>query len=177
MLENSSSNKFIHPNTTDHKLHGLHFDGHGVWKPTVSYKLKLDSIKNQLTPAQAYRKSYLETGKEVKLIQRLEVKCSKNPQKYNDAATKIQKLYRGGKYRFAFLQIRDRLFADLQYRRTLEKASDCCSKENYDEALSIIDSLNIPLTTEIMELKIKIAYTLNLFELCERTCKGVIGLV
>ena len=80
-----------------------------AWSPSMSYKLKIHDVGAQPTPAEAYRHKLATTGKEMRVLQRLEWRWERRIEKWTRAATIVKAGYRGMLGRRYFRSIREEL--------------------------------------------------------------------
>jgi hypothetical protein len=137
-----------------------------VWKPSVSYKVKLSEVKSQFTPAEYFRYRLQTSGKYIRMIQRLEARWKRNYQVWNNATLRIQAAYKGMKSRFYFQTIKDGLFKQLKHRRLLEATRTSFFKERIYEK-----TIELALTTEyesdeLLTLTMKAHYRLSHYSQC-----------
>eukprot|EP01039_Chlorochromonas_danica_P007439 gene7439-8226_t len=96
----------------------------GVWRPSYSYRHKLEAIQSQLTPAERYREELATSGKQIRLIQRLELRIHRNAEAFTSAAVRIQAVTRGIQGRQRFAAIRDLLQASYELRRLTQEGRE-----------------------------------------------------
>jgi hypothetical protein len=129
------------------------------WKPSLSYKHSLEDIRSQMTPSEHYRHRLVTSGKEIRMIQRLEFRWNRDINKWSRAATKIAALHRGNVGRAAFLLIKDHLVRMYIQRMARKVATDYFVSSMYNEAIVHIDNqLEQPL--DLLEIKLKCCYRL-----------------
>jgi len=129
----------------------------------------------QFTPAQAYKHRLQTTGKEVRMLQRLEWKWHRNFEKWTILATRVQSCYKGYKGRQYFKSVRENLI--LQHKR-----KDCKNFStihfragNKLEALKTLNTLSFEeKTSEIRMITLRALYCLRMFPECERECDRVL---
>jgi tetratricopeptide (TPR) repeat protein len=137
-----------------------------VWKPSISYKVKLSEVKSQFTPAEYFKYRLQTSGKYIRMIQRLEARWKRNYTVWNNAALRIQAAYKRMKSRFYFQTIKDGLFKHLKHRRLLEAARAAFfTEKNYEK------TIELSLTTEyeseeLLTLSMKSHYRLSHYSEC-----------
>lgn len=166
------------PPVSSGRLEGEHFRNQAVWAPTVSYKLSLEDIREQLTPAEAYRHVLATSGKEIRILRRLEWKWERNYHQWTRAATIVQAGYRGMIDRQFVALIRDDLTTRKEQREALANAKALFVEDKKTEALHAIETLlekGITKNEEILILEAKINYIQNDFLKCEEIAKVCVG--
>jgi len=65
------------------------------WRPSVGYNHSLLVIQAQFTPAEHFRYRLATSGKEIRLIQKLELRWNRHFDLFRKSAIKVQASYRG----------------------------------------------------------------------------------
>jgi hypothetical protein len=163
------------PERTTGRLEGKYFQGdQQYWRPSLSYKYKIDDIRNQFTPAENFRHALATSGKYIRMIQRLEIRWNRNYAAFVWAATKIQALYRGNVDRAKFAAIKQELYIELKRRQAKATASSFFWVQEYEAAIDEINR-NLPASVELLAIKMKAQYRLSRFEECITTSQEIIG--
>ena len=145
-----------------------------VWQPSKSYRYELRDISEQLTPAQDYRQRLVNAGQEMRMIQRLEWKWKRNLELWTRCATIVKAGYRGLLGRRYFKTVQEELKLKLLQRRCKDEAVEAFFKEEFEQALNIID--DVPkMTMELFLLKFKILYIAELYTRCVVTINKFMG--
>ena len=163
------------PQVSSGKLEGTYYNPSDVWKPSMSYKHKLDDIKNQFTPAEYFRHTLATSGKYIRLIQKLERRWQKNHERWIEAAIRIQALHRGNVGRAYFAVVKVELTERLRRREALMDAIACFESGNYRD--SIVACHRNELTLELMLIKLKCFYQLAEYRNCVIVADEIIGKV
>lgn len=140
-----------------------------VWKPSVSYKYMLKEIADQMTPAEAYRHKLQSTGKELRVLQRVEWRWSRALDLWVRSATTVQAGYRGMKGRQYYRSIRNDLILQRQQREARALAKQQFSQGLREDALQTIATVN-PLNVELEVMRLKIYYVLGRHDDIENAC-------
>ena len=148
------------PEPSTGRLEGTYFQNRDVWRPSLSYKHKLEDIRNQFTPAENFRHSLATRGKHIRLIQRLELRINRKLKKFTWAALKIQSLYRGNVSRAYFKSIREGLFIELRRREARAEADKCFKVKDFEGTIAAVDRLDPPIV-QYLTLKIRSQYRLQ----------------
>jgi hypothetical protein len=148
-------------------------DKFGHWTPSLSYIHTLEDVKNQFTPAEYYRYNLVTSGKIIRQLIRLEARWNKNYDSFFSAAVKVQSLYRGNVGREHFNQVKDVLKEEYRYRETKKMAIKLFEDRQFQEVLSVINSLTFYLDLAVIRLKSQ--YKSNNFELCIALADEIIG--
>jgi len=146
-----------------------------VWQPSKSYRYELRDIIGQMTPSEAYRQQLVTAGKEMRMIQRLEMKWKRNFDVWTRAATIVKAGYRGMKGRRYFKTVKEDLQLKLLQRRCKEQAVDAFYKNDSKLALEIIK--NVPkMTKELYIIQFKIFYVTEAYSTCVDTILSYLGI-
>ncbi len=163
------------PPTTSGKLEGTYYlEPDDVWKPSLSYKHRLEDIRDQFTPAEYYRYTLETSGKQIRIIQRLERRWNKNYDGFVKAAIVIQALYRGNVGREYFESVRGELKE--QYRRREALAACVVFFENlqYAEAIAVVDEIS-PMPVNLLAIKMRCYYQLVDYKACIAVSTIILG--
>lgn len=144
------------------------------WRPSISYKYSLQEIANQITPAEQYRHQLATSGKEIRSLQRLELRWNRNLELFTSFAIKVQKVFRGVKGRERFLVVKDVLYMKYRQREALRIASDYFRQEEYTSAITTANELS-PVTIDVLIVKMKSLYQINKYKECISTGHEVLG--
>lgn len=134
-----------------------------VWHPNDSYKLTLQEIREQLTPAGIYRHKLATTGKAERVLRRLEWRWERRLQKWTKAATTVQAGYRGMIGRRYFKTIRIELEIKKAQREAKIAAIEAFKAGDREKTIEILSMVE-QMTGELYIVKAKVLYTLGQFE-------------
>lgn len=163
------------PETTTGRLEGTYYiDSGNNWRPSLSYKYKIDDIRNQFTPAESYRHALATSGKQIRMIQRLEIRWNHNYPAFVRAAVKIQSLSRGSAARERFRIIKSQLMQDLRRRQIKVTSVTLFENGRYMEAIEEINR-NLPVSVELLGIKMKSLYKVKDYSNCIQTSLEIIG--
>lgn len=137
------------------------------WEPNISYKLKIQDVEAQPTPAEAYRHKLATTGKEMRVLQRLEWRWEKRLEKWTRAATIVKAGYRGMLGRRYFRSIREELEVGKEQRTAKASAIAAIRENRKEDAIRIASSVR-KMNGELYLILAKVYYTLHRFEECEK---------
>lgn len=175
MIEDDFSFTIYRPEKPTGRLEGAYFQGdQKYWRPSLSYKHTIDDIRNQFTPAENFRHALATSGKYIRMIQRLEIRWNRNYNAFVHAATKIQSLYRGNVSRAHYELIKQELIVELKRRQAMTAASAFFVAGSYNDAIDEVNR-NLPGTTQLLAIKMKAQYRLNLHDECIATSQEIIG--
>lgn len=145
----------------------------GNWKPEVHYKLSLNEIKNQFTPAEEYRYKLATSGKIERALRKLEKLWNLNFDGWTNAAVKVQAAYRGLKGRRFFLSVKPRLEILREHRYAKIAVLKACESGVAPEALEILSTVR-EISPELSLMQAKIAYTLKEYHVCETAARRIL---
>lgn len=144
------------------------------WRPSLSYKHTLQDIKSQYTPSEFFRHRLKTSGKEIRAIQRLELRYSRNLEAFTNAAIKIQALHRGNVGRAYFIMVRDDLARDLARRRSYNAAYEAFHVDDLEASLqACLSAQEHP--ENLLDIQIRCQYRLEKYEDCIATSMVIIG--
>ena len=144
------------------------------WAPSVSYKFTLDDIKNQFTPAEYFRHRLATSGFHIRLIQKLELRWSRNLGAFIKAAIKLQSLYRGVQGRRHFERVSVKLKEELKERRIFQSAVSCFKLSKFEDSLRFIDEFG-KFNEELAVIRMKSFYRLISYHSCIKAANETIG--
>lgn len=161
------------PPVSKQRLEGEYYNPPpGVWTPSTTYKVPLDEIKIQLTPAQAYKLKLQTTGKITRLLQRLEWKWEKNYELWTSTTLRIQCFYRGYVGRKYYNTIKYDLFFKKKVRETNTNATNAYKNKQYDDVITIVDDLPIDKQGfRLQTMKLKSYYATHRYNECVTEAK------
>jgi hypothetical protein len=107
------------------------------WSPSYSYQHSLKDVKNQMTPAEHFRYMLQTSGKEIRLIQRFELRYARNVELFERSAVKIQALFRGRKGREYFATVKDDLSLRFRQREAKNKSIKLFLEDCYDQVVFV----------------------------------------
>lgn len=134
-----------------------------VWRPSHSYKQKISDIQLQLTPAETFRYRLATSGKQIRLIQRLELRLNRNVEGFTWAAIIVQALVRGVLGRRYFHRVRDDLKVSLDLRRNTQAAVEEFKAKNFMECIHFCRQCSTR-NEAICLMELKAHYYLSAFE-------------
>lgn len=120
------------PPLPSHRLESKYAaDNRSVWQPSHSYKATLRDIQQQFTPAEHFRHKLATSGKQIRIIQRLELRMNRRHDAFAAAAVVVQARVRGIRDRTRFHRIKHDLQASLELRRATQAAVDAFAAKDY----------------------------------------------
>lgn len=129
----------------------------------------------QFTPAQAYKHRLQTTGKEIRMLQRLEWKWQRNFERWTILALRVQSCYRGFKGRQYFKSVRENLVLQHKRKECKHLSTLHFREGNKLEALRILSKLSFEeKTSEIRMITLRTLYCLRMFSECECECDRVL---
>lgn len=144
------------------------------WRPSLSYKHTLNEIKSQYTPSEFFRHRLKTSGKEIRAIQRLELRYSRNLEAFTNAAIKIQALHRGNVGRAYFYMVKDDLARTLARRRSYIMAWEAFQNEELETSLkACLTAQEHP--ENLLDIQVRCQYRLHKYEDCIATAMAIIG--
>ncbi len=144
------------------------------WRPSVDYRFRLDDIEGQFTPAEYFRHRLATSGKEIRMIQKLELRWKRNFELFTKSAIKVQAAYRGMVERRYFNSIKAQLQADLKLKRITARAIEEFYSEQYATAIKVCHSSD-QITVPLLEIELKSHYRLKNWDFCIKTSNKLIG--
>lgn len=140
----------------------------------MDYKHKLDDIEGQFTPAEYFRHRLATSGKEIRMIQKLELRWKRNFDLFTKSAIKVQAAYRGMVERRYFNSIKAQLQADLKLKRITVRAVEEFQNEQYATAIQVCHRSD-QITVTLLEIEMKSHYRLKNYDFCIKTTNKLIG--
>lgn len=163
------------PSKPTGRLEGEFYQNQAVWAPSIFYKNSVEGIRDQMTPAQAYRHKLQTTGKEERILRRLEWRWERDYEGFSKAARCVQSAYRGMVARQFISLIREELVSQKEQREAIAASRLNFESGNLNEALKAISGCKTT-PIELRVLEAKIYYRQEKFEKCEASAQKVIGM-
>eukprot|EP01041_Mallomonas_annulata_P009057 gene9057-18762_t len=133
-----------------------------AWQPKNHYSYKLKDIKEQLTPSEQYRHILVTSGKDERILRRLEWRWEKSLVRWTKAAVIIQARQRGISGRVKFHRMRPNLLVMREQRIAIADVKLASSQGNIEHALQILKNVSA-MNLHLYILESKISYTLHDF--------------
>jgi hypothetical protein len=171
------NNSFViyRPPKTTGRLEGDYYkDPETSWRPSLSYKHTIRDVRDQFTPAENFRHVLQTSGKQIRLIQRLEIRMNRNFVSFLSAAVRIQSLFRGNVSRTYYKKVKGELYIDMLRRQSKANSTLKFRKGKFQEAIDDINAV-APAPSELLVIKMKCEYRLKQYMDCIATSIEVIG--
>lgn len=148
----------------------------GEWAPSLLYSHSLWDIQNQMTPAEHYREQLRKTGKQMRILQRLEWRWQKAFPLWLKCAVIVQAGYRGMIGRRYFRSVRNRLLQEKARRELKENVLSAFAEGRSEECLQLLTAPDAPeLSNELRVIQGKIYYTMRDFDRCMEVARQIIA--
>lgn len=157
------------------RLEGSYHTDKTQWQPSISYKHNLKDIKNQFTPAEYYRYTLATSGKQIRIIQRLELRWKRRYSEFTNSAIKVQSIFRGYMERKRFSVVKETLLKDFIMRKSIKLAKENFVTKNFKESIDICEALEIQNLDSLM-IRLKSYYNLRDYESCIKVANDLIGI-
>ena len=144
----------------------------GQWAPSQKYSFTLWDIRNQMTPAEAYRHRLATSGKTIRMLQRLEWRWQKSFELWWKMALRVQSGYRGMHARKYYRSVKKDLLRVKEQREARRAAVELFEQGDKQGALEVLAKVEV-MSTELWTIKIKILYSTEQWEACKEACKTV----
>ena len=168
----------VHPPLSTGRLEGEFHKNSELWAPSISYKQSLRSIKDQPTPAEAYKIALKTTEKIKRILANLEFRWNFDIEKWTRWSTMIKAAYRGMLARREFKKRVKALQAIKRLRDVKNSALECYENGRTLNAIDYLDSLeDAVITEELILWKTKMLYSVSRFSECEVAAKKLIGTI
>lgn len=164
--------QIVHPKAVV-RLEGQHHKTKD-WAPSISYKQSMRDIEEQYTPAENYRNKLLTTGKEARILQRLEWKWQRDLERWTKAATTVKAGYRGMLGRRKFQAMKEDLVIKFEQRTCKANVLELMIDEQFEPALHEFEAVSV-MTIELYIMKLKIFYVKEDMKSCISESLRVLG--
>ena len=158
------------------RLEGEYYKNQAVWAPSIFYQNSIEAIRDQMTPAQAYRHKLQTTGKEQRILRRLEWRWERDYEGFSKAARCVQAAYRGMTARHFISLIREELVLRKEQREAVAASRSHFEAGELNDSMKAILGCRIA-TIELRVLQAKIYYRQEKFDECATSAQQVIGKV
>lgn len=138
----------------------------GEWYPSLHYKHSLRDVQTQYTPSEYYRHRLKTSGAYIRMIQRLELRWSRNLDRWTYSATTIQRVYRGVRGRRYFSEVKEMFYDDMLRRKYTKPAINAYEAGDYELSLDLIGRTPPPIGESLQQIRIKCLYRLKRFDAC-----------
>jgi len=161
------------PPKPSNRLEDFLYKNYGAWAPSTKYSYTMWDIRNQMTPAEAYRHKLATSGALIRMLQRLEWRWQKAFQLWWDMSVRVQAGYRGLVARKYYRSVKTDLLRIKEQREAKRAVVKLFADGKKDEALVLLSKVEV-MSTELWAIKIKILYSRSKFSECAETCKMVL---
>lgn len=170
--------KFViyRPKKLPERLQGEYYNPPAdVWTPSITYKVPLQEIKLQFTPAEAYRYKLQTSGKLIRKLDRIRATWERDFERWTMLVNRVKNAIRNYINKKNFRKLKKELITEKKQRDCYRNALYYFKAGDKEKTLEILEELPFEeKSVELNVMKLKILYSLYRFEECEAECQAFI---